>query len=264
MPAVAAGLPTKLTYRSMVLAGVVYLAENSGAEQSRLTDADNAAELSIELKVETIEQKESRTGQGGIIARAPKSKEAKIKLKLTSFNKRNLAMALYGTALDVAGATATNELIATAVTGGSYALKYQNVTTFTSLIDSAGTPVTLVAGTDFTVDLVYGRINILTTAKTTAAVFPLKATYTYGAVENIALFMTAPPERFLRLEGVNVSEGNKATLTELYRVVFDPIKNLDMISDKFGEIELEGTLLIDTAKIGDPALGGFGRMVFIG
>jgi hypothetical protein len=259
----AAGLPTKLNYRSFVLAGSVFLAENSGAETSRLADADNAAELSISLKSESVEQKENRTGQGGIIARFVKSKEATVKLKLTSFNKRNLALALYGSALDVAGATATDELIPSVVTGGSYALKFQNITAFTSLKDSNATPKTLLSGTDFTVDLVFGRINILATANTAALTLPLKATYTYGAVENVAMFMTAPPERFLRFEGVNISDGNKAVLTELFRVAFDPIKSLDLLDDKFGEIELEGTLMIDTVRALDPSLGGFGRMVFI-
>jgi hypothetical protein len=239
------------------------MAATSGAEAMRLTDANNAAQLEIELKVEEKELKESRTGQGGTLKKLTIGKSGTVKIKLTSFDKRTLALALYGEGLDVAGSTVTDEPIVNAVAGGSYPLKGQNLSAFSTLKDSAGTPKTLAKDTDYTVDLAYGRINILETANTATLTLPLKATYTTQTVENVTMFTKAPPERFLRLEGVNVADDGKKVLTELYKVSFTPLKNLSLITDDFGELELEGTLLLDDARVNDPALGGFGRMVFI-
>ena len=48
---------------------------------------------------------------------------------------------------------------------------------------------------------------------------------------------------------------------ELYRVAFDPLKEISFISDEYNKFELEGSLLADTTKPYDAVLGQFGRIV---
>ena len=74
-------------------------------------------------------------------------------------------------------------------------------------------------------------------------------------------FTQALPERFLRLEGINTAQGNAKVLVELYRVAFDPLKEISFISDEYNKFELEGSLLADTTKPFDAVLGQFGRIV---
>jgi hypothetical protein len=77
----------------------------------------------------------------------------------------------------------------------------------------------------------------------------------------IGIFTQALPERFLRLEGINTAQGNAKVLVELYRVAFDPLKEISFISDEYNKFELEGSLLADTTKPYDAVLGQFGRIV---
>ena len=50
-------------------------------------------------------------------------------------------------------------------------------------------------------------------------------------------------------------------LVELYRVAFDPLKEISFISDEYNKFELEGSLLADSTKPFDAVLGQFGRIV---
>ena len=54
---------------------------------------------------------------------------------------------------------------------------------------------------------------------------------------------------------------NAKVLVELYRVAFDPLKEISFISDEYNKFELEGSLLADTTKPYDAVLGQFGRIV---
>ena len=123
---------------------------------------------------------------------------------------------------------------------------------------SAGTPATLTAGTHYTADTDFGALQFLDTTGFTA---PFKAAYSYGVATEIGIFTQALPERYLRLEGINTAQGNAKVLVELYRVAFDPLKEISFISDEYNKFELEGSLLADTTKPYDAVLGQFGRIV---
>ncbi|CAH0446249.1 hypothetical protein LMG9673_04774 [Ralstonia pseudosolanacearum] len=77
----------------------------------------------------------------------------------------------------------------------------------------------------------------------------------------IGIFTQPLPERYLRLEGLNTAQGNAKVLVELYRVAFDPLKELSLISDDYNKFEIEGSLLADPTKPFDAVLGQFGRIV---
>ena len=84
---------------------------------------------------------------------------------------------------------------------------------------------------------------------------------TFIVATEIGIFTQALPERYLRLEGINTAQGNAKVLVELYRVAFDPLKEISFISDEYNKFELEGSLLADTTKPFDTVLGQFGRIV---
>ena len=84
-----------------------------------------------------------------------------------------------------------------------------------------------------------------------------------GSPPRIGIFTQALPERYMRLEGINTAQGNAKVLVELYRVAFDPLKELSLISDEYNKFEMEGSLLADPSKSFDAVLGQFGRIVQI-
>ncbi len=146
---------------------------------------------------------------------------------------------------------------ATPVVGDRYFLAHPKVSALV-VVDSAGTPATLTLGTHYTADTDFGSIQFLDFTGLTA---PYKASYTYGVATEIGIFTQPLPERYLRLEGLNTAQANAKVLVELYRVAFDPLKELSLISDEYNKFEMEGSLLADTTKPYDALLGQFGRIV---
>ncbi len=219
----------------------------------------NVAELKLSLKTDVLEHYESQTGQRSLDHRMVKQKSATVNLTIEEFTKENLALALYGNHVVGTPGTVTAEPVggATPIAGDRYFLAHPKVSTLV-VVDSAGTPATLVLGTNYTADLDFGALQFLDTTGFTA---PFKASYAYGVATEIGIFTQALPERFLRLEGINTAQGNAKVLVELYRVAFDPLKEISFISDEYNKFELEGSLLADTTKPFDAVLGQFGRIV---
>jgi hypothetical protein len=219
----------------------------------------NVADLKLSLKTEVLEHFESQSGQRSLDHRMIKSKSATITLAIEEFTKENLALALYGTHVTTAGGSVTDEPVggAAPVIGDRYFLAHPKVSTLV-VKDSAATPATLVLGAQYTADTDFGALQFLDTTGLTP---PFKASYAFGDVSEIGIFTQPLPERFLRLEGFNTAQGNTRVLVELYRVAFDPLKELALISNEYNKFELEGSLLADSTKPYDAVLGQFGKIV---
>ena len=240
--------------------GRVYLGErNANGEPINVRTPGNVADLSLSLKTDVLEHYESQTGQRSLDHRMVKQKSATVNLTIEEFTKENLALALYGNHVVGTPGTVTAEPVggATPIAGDRYFLAHPKVSSLV-VTDSAGTPATLALGTNYTADLDFGALQFLDTTGFTA---PFKASYAYGVATEIGIFTQALPERFLRLEGINTAQGNAKVLVELYRVAFDPLKEISFISDEYNKFELEGSLLADTTKPYDAVLGQFGRIV---
>lgn len=219
----------------------------------------NVAELKLSLKTEVLEHFESQTGQRSLDHRMVKQKSATVNLTIEEFTKENLALALYGNHVTGTGGSVSAEPMGgtTPTVGDRYFLAHPKVSALV-VTDSAATPATLTLGTHYTVDTDFGAVQFL---DTTGFTVPFKASYTYGTATEIGIFTQALPERYLRLEGINTAQGNAKVLVELYRVAFDPLKEISFISDEYNKFELEGSLLADTTKPYDAVLGQFGRIV---
>lgn len=242
--------------------GRVFLGKRDAAGNPiELRTPGNVAELKLSLKTDVLEHYESQSGQRSLDHRMIKQKSATVTLTIEEFTKENLALALYGNYTTGATGTVTDEPLPTVVAvGDRYPLAHPLVSTLV-VKDSAATPATLTLDTHYTADPEFGAIQFLDLA---AFVQPFKASYSYGAVTEIGIFTQPLPERFLRLEGLNTAQGNAKTLVELYRIAFDPLKELSLISNEYNKFEMEGSLLADPTKPLDATLGQFGRIVQVG
>jgi hypothetical protein len=240
--------------------GRVYLGKRDLAGNPlEVRSPGNVAELKLSLKTDVLEHFESQTGQRSLDHRMVKQKSATVNLTIEEFTKENLALALYGNHVTGAGGSVTDEPVGglMPIVGDRYFLAHPKVAALV-LTDSAASPATLTAGTHYTADTDFGALQFLDITGFTP---PFKASYTFGTATEIGIFTQALPERFLRLEGINTAQSNAKVLAELYRVAFDPLKEISFISDEYNKFELEGSLLADTTKPFDALLGQFGRIV---
>lgn len=244
--------------------GVVYTAtRDAGGNATAYRDLGNVPALRLTLETDTLEHKESRTGNRLTDLRLTRERRARVSMTIENFSKANLMMLLYGTSANVPTGSATSEAFPLNVVAGdliSLAFPLVKTTPPPSITGTGGTPI-LTAGTDYRIDFPSGMVTMLTTPTGTQ---PFRASYSYDAQDIVPLFRTASSERFLRFAGLNTANSNKPVIVELYRVVFDPVGNIDLINDEFAQFEIEGSVLYDTTRdLNDTAgvLGGFGRIV---
>lgn len=237
--------------------GIVTLG-TAGRNDLEEYEVGNCPSLSIDLAVETIEHTESWSGQRMTDLRLIKAKKASVKMTLEGFSLDNLALGLYGTPATRAAGTVTAESLGTVQAGMVYPLANPIGVSGVVVKDGANTTV---SASQYELDATFGTIKVLDTTGTT---MPWSVDYSYGAAKNLVMFLNNPPARKLRLRGVNTAQSNAPVMVELYRVQFDPIKNLSMIQDDLGKLEFEGSALADPTKANDPTLGMFGRVLMQG
>ena len=245
--------------------GRVYLGKrDASGNPTDVRSPGNVAELKLSLKTEVLEHFESQTGQRSLDHRMVKQKAATIMLTIEEFTKENLALALYGSFVQSQSGNVQAQPIPAPILGDRFLLAHPKVSALV-VKDSAVPPSTLALGVDYTAELDFGAIQFLRldngATPPVPYVAPIKAAYAFGETTEIGIFTQPLPERFLRFEGLNTAQGNAKVLVELYRVAFDPLKELSLISDEYNKFELEGSLLADNTKPADSLLGQFGRIV---
>ena len=245
--------------------GKVYVASRSGSGAPQaFRDLGNVPALQITLETDVMEHKESRTGQRLTDLRITRERSARVTMTLESWTKANLMMLLYGTSSTANSGTVTTETFPSGLVAGDIVRLQHPYVSSVVLTDSATPPVT-VTSTDYSVDAASGMVTILdlNSGATPPAAYtqPLKAAYSYGAKELVPMFREPYKERFLRFVGLNTANEDKPVIVELYRVVFDPAGNLDLITDEMAQFAVEGSVLYDSGYDSDSALGGFGRII---
>lgn len=220
----------------------------------------NAPGISFSMATEKQSHKESYSGDSLEDLVIQGDKTATGALTLENWNLEALAYGLYGDAGAVSGSSVVDEpLPAGLVAGDMVSTAFPKISAVT-VKDSAGSPVTLVADTDYRiVDANTGRIEIIDPAGFTQ---PFEVSYTYAAHKNMGMFTEPAPERYLRLELINTAQDDRRRLiVEFYRVQFDPIQDLQFISTEVAPFTLNFTALVDDDKPEDAALGRYGRVI---
>jgi len=242
--------------------GRVYIGtRDSNGNPQAMRWLGNVPELKVSLNVETIEHKESYSGQRLTDLQLIKGKDGEFTCAVENFSIENLELTLYGQTSSVTAGTVTNEALPTgAVAGGIYLLANQFVSSVV-IKDSAATPATLTEGTHYKVHAEQGAIEILNVGTFTQ---PFKVDYSYGAAKRLAMFKSAQPEVWLRFDGLNTADSNTRVIVDLYRVVLNPSKDFSLIGDDIQKFELSGRVLADTTKSDTGPLGLFGRVIQAG
>lgn len=219
------------------------------------TRLGNVPSLEISIEVTKFEHKESCTGQRAIDLTIVQEKNGTFTMTLENFTPFNLALAAWGEQSEVAlAAGATFDVTPWAADQPHFidAISLSAVNTVT--YDPAGTPVVLVSGTDFTVDLEYGTITFLGTGA--AAGWSLDGTetvevdYDSSAYANMNALTTTSQQRWLRFEGLNTID-EQAVVVDMFKADLDPLTGLALINEEIASMEITGNLLIDNLQSGN-------------
>lgn len=234
------------TYRPSMTVGQVY-ARPYGSTAA-LVEIGNVLELTLEHKEQVIKQADMTRLGGGTHAEVRRVEDVEISLKLADLNIVNLARASLGTVQGVdAGAVVDEEHPATAggllrlahIAPSAVTLKQGNDKSTAQTIDAAGNYEVRPEG-----------IYILPGAAGITGSDKLWVSYSYGDQAVIEALTTKAVELELRFGGLNEADGGKPCVVDVWRVSQSIAKQLALINDKFGALEVSGTVLQDPGKTG--------------
>lgn len=241
--------------RDFSFQGRIFLGERlSGARPSNLTWVGDQSSCELTLNTENEDRTETYSGNRLQSARLRTATTVELNLVLRYFNAHNLRLGLYATPSNVATGSVTAEEFPSDLQPGANVLLEKPVGVSDLIITDAD-DVALTEGTHFRRTAGSGLVEILSVGSLTQ---PFSAAYEHAAYTSLPMFTAQPPERYLYLEGINTVSG-ESVRSHIYRVQFNPIENLGLINESFGELSLSGTALFDPEASLDEALGGFGR-----
>lgn len=225
----------------------------------------NVPSLKVTLAVTKVEHHESVSGSRLLDFQMVKENKCTLDFDLEEFSAANLALALYGsvTAPSLTPTSVTGEVLPTVTAGDYLRLDSPNVSALV-ITDSTATPKPAVLGVDYSIEsAAHGTILWISDPTAGAFTQPFKAAYSTAGAENVTFFAQPPQERWFRFEGLNTADlvnGSKV-LVEVYRVILDPMKELDLINDDLAKFSMTGSALYDATAVQDAALGPFGRLM---
>lgn len=232
--------------------GKVFIAQRSTAGVAiDFRYLGNIPELKLSTEVQEIKHKESSTGKGKTDLIIETQHDAMVSMKLEDLTKDNLAFALFGTASTIASATVSAESIPYKGKGKYYNLANINV----AAVVVKRLAITLVAGTDYTIDLKSGTLYLVpTSAVAWVDGDNILIDYTAVAAEKITGFSSYNRNYWLRFNGLNTVESDAPVIIDVFNARFKPQKVMDLISNELSSAELDGEVLYDEFQSAD---GGY-------
>lgn len=243
--------------------GKIYVADlNVSRVPQSFRYVGNVPRFEVSFETDVVEHAESYSGQRQIDLRFNRRNTANVALTLEDWDKENLKVLAYGSAVSVTGSTVTNEAMpGSLVVGSNYFTSFMGISSVT-VKDSAGSPATLTNNTHYAIrDADAGLIEILNLGSFTQ---PFKVDYTYANNETLTMFTEGLKDRWVRFVGINTTNSastNKKVVVDLYRTSFSPTQTLSLIGDDVAQFELEGTVLYDDTRASNTQFGGFGRII---
>lgn len=234
------------TYRPSLQIGQVY-ARPYGSTAA-LTPIGNVLELTIEHGEQVERQDDMTRLGGGVHAEVRRVQDVTLSMKLADLNIVNLARATLGTTTGVDSGTVTDEKHA----GGPGALlRLEHVAptdvTVKKGADSAtATEVAMEGNYEVRPEGIY----ILDAAAGVTAGDTLWASYSYGDQAIIEALTTKAVELQLAFGGLNEADGGSPCVLDVWRVSQSVTKQLAFISDKFGALDISGSVLMDPNRAG--------------
>lgn len=233
-------------YRPSMTVGQVYARPYGSA--AAYQPIGNVLELAIEHKEQVQRQTNMTQLGGGIYAEVRRVEEVNVSLKIADFNAVNLARATLATVSGV-DAGAVNAEPHTAALGGLITTSNIGITSVVLKkgADLASAAEVAAAGN---YEVRAAGIYLFENATGIQNGDKLWCSYSYGDQAVIEALTTKAVELDLLFEGLNEADGGKPCVVNIWRASQSVAKQLALINDKFGELDVEGSVLQDPSKTG--------------
>ncbi|HEX8336080.1 MAG TPA: hypothetical protein VF621_05080 [Pyrinomonadaceae bacterium] len=226
----------------------------------------NAPKFEVKPTMERREHRESRSGNRLVDKTQTTTKGGTLDITFEDIRKDNLALLLSGKKVTLPPGSFTagspDTFPAGLVVGSLVKLTRPNASSIV-VKDSAGTPVTLTAGTHYRVlDAEHGLIEILSLG---AFVQPFKAEYSYAQTDVITTFEANDDDEYwVYFAGVNTEGSPDQKIgMDIYRVVFNAAELIALINEEQGTFDISARILRDEVRASDANFGGFARWLYI-
>jgi hypothetical protein len=240
--------------------GELFIADRGADGTPGALEDVGEAMISLEVSKEYKSNFSTRGPVNEKDAHVPVSQEVKGTLTLKETTAKNLELILHGTkTANAGGAVANQPFPAGIVAGESHRLPgFAGVASALTIKDSNGAGTNLVEGTNYTVDLKYGRVKFI---NVTGFTQPFKASFTNAASTRNSILTKRVVNKFIRFEGLNIgnNEGPVRFLDEYYNCTLMPASKVEGKGEDFATYEIAFELLADRTKDDDPELGRFGN-----
>ena len=226
---------------SYVGKGKVWIAAGSNAPVA----LGNVSKLALNVAEDKQELQDYENAGGGVIDSISRIKSVTADITGNSFSPENLAIALRGVATATSSVTAITGEAVEGVAAGLVMLARLPDPTKTFSVLKGSTPFT--AGTDYV--LTKSGFEVLA-GGTIVAGDDLLVNYTPLADNLIQALVNGATNYRLIFEGLNEARSGSPVVVELFKLQLSPTKSIDLISDKFADLQLSGTALKDDTKVG--------------
>jgi hypothetical protein len=220
----------------------------------------NCPDMRITTATTVVNHKGSQDGQRATDARLQTEINVTCSITVENWNAKNLGEATRGAdTLIPAGSTVDEDIMA--YPGLVTSLRYVTVSNVVVKQDATQ----LVEYTDGTVPWDYklnkdaGSImlndGILIEFASYVETSPasagdsLKVSYNYGEQYLVSALTRPITDNWLRFEGLNTVEENSPVIVDVFRFSNDPLKELALLSDTFGQFVIEGSVLKDDTRL---------------
>jgi hypothetical protein len=218
--------------------GKVYMKQYGTAEGFKFIG--NVSALSLAVNEEVKELKDYTQTGGGTYNEVRRINSVEMTLTGHDFSPDNLARALYGSTTATATGTVTNEA-ATSYKDALVPLAHLP-SAITAVTGTGGTPV-YTAGTDYELTEAGLYIPAASTINNGTAI---EVDYTRADYDMVQALVSSGKEYQLVFEGLNEARSGKATVVTIHRARVGAARNLGLIGEDFGALEVTGKLLKDT------------------
>jgi hypothetical protein len=189
--------------------------------------------VTLNHAVSNVDIPDSFSGGMGTAEMIGIQKSASITGNLIGLRRDILAALVHGDYTAVSAGVSVVQTITVYPNQGIYLLDHPNVSSV--VVDDGGGPaVPYTLTDDYTINSEWGSLNIVSggaidTAAAGGSVV-IQVTYDHSAYDLVDALTTGTPERWVRLDGVNVADNLNPYTLDLFRCAIDPLASMPVIA----------------------------------